>query len=144
MQKIQFEKYQGLGNDFVLFDRYRYPEIPEPPADVIMRICNRRYGVGADGILLFDVNSVGHPSDEPAEIQMIYFNADGSRAETCFNGIRCIALHAVLFDAAERRNPIKVITDTGVADLNVSKSVNIINMKIREVAEFEPSKIPLT
>jgi diaminopimelate epimerase len=143
MQNIPFEKYQGLGNDFVLFDRYRHPEIPEPPADIIMRICNRRYGPGADGILLFDLNSTGIPNDEQVEIRMTYFNADGSRAETCFNGIRCIALHAVLFDVAERRNPIKVITDAGTADLNVSKSVNIINMKIKQIVEYEPSKIPL-
>ncbi|HHE47205.1 MAG TPA: diaminopimelate epimerase, partial [Bacteroidetes bacterium] len=53
MKTFHFDKYQGLGNDFVLFDRNLYPGIPEPPPDTIRRICDRRLGVGADGILLF-------------------------------------------------------------------------------------------
>ncbi|MCF7811317.1 diaminopimelate epimerase [bacterium] len=144
MQKIiQFEKYQGLGNDFVLFDRFHHPEIPEPPAEVITRICDRRYGAGADGILLFNVESNKTPENVPLEIRMTYYNADGSRAETCFNGIRCIALHAVLSKIAMRENTMRVITDAGTADLNVLKNDNMINMKIKQTVEFEPSKIPV-
>jgi diaminopimelate epimerase len=90
MNRIAFEKYQGLGNDFVLFDLSVHPDIGTLEAQTICRICDRHYGVGADGILFFSIEKPGE------RIRMVYFNADGRRAETCFNGLRCIARHAVV------------------------------------------------
>ncbi|MFN3821496.1 MAG: hypothetical protein ACK4OO_04110 [bacterium] len=88
MKLLKFEKYQGLGNDFVLFDGLK-PTEPFLDDNFIRHICDRHYGVGADGVLIF-----GEVLPQKT-VQMTYFNADGSRAETCFNGLRCIALHAV-------------------------------------------------
>lgn len=77
---MQFTKMQGLGNDFVVLDG---PIQLEP--NEIVQICDRRFGIGADGILII---TRGDP------IRMEYWNADGSAAEMCGNGLRCLARYA--------------------------------------------------
>lgn len=79
---MEFTKWQGCGNDFVLFD-CRAQE-PEDYAELSRKVCDRHYGIGADGIL------VVLPSDK-ADFRMRIFNTDGSEAEMCGNGIRCFA-----------------------------------------------------
>ncbi len=79
---MDFLKYQGAGNDFVIIDNMdlsvkKYPELAR-------KICDRRFGVGADGII------GAEPSDK-ADVRMAFFNADGSEAGMCGNGIRCFA-----------------------------------------------------
>jgi len=80
LSRYEFTKMQGLGNDFVVLEGPAKP----PTADVV-RLCDRRFGVGADGVL---VVSPGSP------IVMDYWNADGSAAEMCGNGLRCVARFA--------------------------------------------------
>lgn len=82
---MQFTKYTGLGNDFVLLDGATAADIKSPSA-LAKTICNRRFGVGADGLVLL------LPSDK-ADIKMSIFNSDGSEAEMCGNASRCVALH---------------------------------------------------
>jgi diaminopimelate epimerase len=76
---LAFEKWQGLGNDFVIVEA-----APQLDDQLVRRICDRRYGVGADGILIVSGLDGGEP-------RMIVRNADGSRPEMCGNGIRCVA-----------------------------------------------------
>ena len=78
----KFTKWQGCGNDFVLFDCLQ--DDIEDYASVARKVCDRHYGVGADGIL------VVLPSAQ-ADFRMRIFNTDGSEAEMCGNGIRCFA-----------------------------------------------------
>lgn len=80
MRRFEFTKMQGLGNDFVVLEG---PS--KPGADDVVRLCDRRFGIGADGVL---VVSPGTP------IVMDYWNADGSAAEMCGNGLRCVARYA--------------------------------------------------
>jgi diaminopimelate epimerase len=80
--RLTFTKMTGAGNDFIVADN-RDGHFPSDPA-FIARICHRRFGVGADGILLIE------PSAK-ADFFMRYYNADGSEAEMCGNGARCIA-----------------------------------------------------
>ena len=143
MKTFHFDKYQGLGNDFVLFDRNLYPGIPEPPPDTIRRICDRRLGVGADGILLFESASEKPSEGQPSDFRMIYFNADGSRAETCFNGIRCIALHAVLSGAVERGAMFEIVTDAGPIPVVVDRGADLVLMKLPQAPDFKPKDIPI-
>lgn len=85
---LQFSKYQGLGNDFVLIegrDGRLDASITSPDPQWVRRICDRHFGVGGDGIIL------ALPPDGPGELRMRIFNADGSEAEMCGNGIRCLA-----------------------------------------------------
>jgi diaminopimelate epimerase len=79
---MRFEKMHGLGNDFLVVDD-REEQAVDWPA-LARRACERHIGVGADGILLIQ------PSDR-ADLRMRLFNADGSEAEMCGNGIRCVA-----------------------------------------------------
>lgn len=79
---IEFTKWQGCGNDFVLVDD-RSKSIKDP-AELSRKMCDRHYGIGADGLIII------RPSDK-ADTRMRIYNTDGSEAEMCGNGIRCFA-----------------------------------------------------
>lgn len=89
----EFTKWQGCGNDFVLFDCRQ--EAPADYAKLAQQVCDRHYGVGADGIL------VVLPSD-CADFRMRIFNTDGSEAEMCGNGIRCFARYIYDFGLTDK------------------------------------------
>lgn len=80
---VPFVKMHGAGNDFVVVD-HRAPFLPEAPGPLVARLCDRRRGIGADGVLLLE-------KDPEHDFAMRYFNADGGPAEFCGNGARCIA-----------------------------------------------------
>ena len=85
---LQFSKYQGLGNGFILVEGRdgRLPEsITSPDADWVRKVCDRRFGLGGDGLIL------ALPPQGQGDLRMRIFNADGSEAEMCGNGIRCLA-----------------------------------------------------
>lgn len=79
--KVPFYKYHGAGNDFVIIDRSEVPF--ELNANQIKQICERRYGVGADGLMFYDRHN-------ELDFKMTYFNSDGSESSFCGNGARCI------------------------------------------------------
>lgn len=86
VQRIEFTKMQGTGNDFVVLDCLAHPEYLEyalTPA-LASKLCDRHYGIGADGLVLVLPSAI-------ADIQMRIINSDGSEAEMCGNGIRCFA-----------------------------------------------------
>jgi diaminopimelate epimerase len=85
MKGLAFHKYEGLGNDFVLVEAEREDDVS---ADRARALCDRRYGVGGDGVLL-----VLPPSGAAAQARMKVINADGSVPEMCGNGLRCAVLH---------------------------------------------------
>jgi diaminopimelate epimerase len=80
-----FQKYEGLGNDFIVVDTHD-PEAVSPSR--ASRLCDRHFGVGGDGVLL-----VLPPKALQADARMIVINSDGSVPEMCGNGVRCVALH---------------------------------------------------
>ena len=82
---MHFTKYTGLGNDFVFLDGAAAQAVKDPCA-LARKICNRRWGVGADGLILL------LPSDK-ADVRMRIINSDGSEAEMCGNASRCVPLH---------------------------------------------------
>ena len=85
---LQFSKYHGLGNDFLILEG-RQGQLPtaitEPDPGWVRRVCDRRFGVGGDGVIL------ALPPQAGGDLRMRIFNADGSEAEMCGNGIRCLA-----------------------------------------------------
>src|SRR5215210_6030729 len=86
---MRFTKMEGCGNDFLIFDPVEVEGIDLPA--LARKVCDRHFGVGADGIL------VPAPS-EVAELKMVYLNSDGSPSEMCGNGLRCLARYARDFE----------------------------------------------
>jgi diaminopimelate epimerase len=82
---IAFDKYEGLGNDFVVIEARSEGEVTPHRA---IALCDRHFGIGADGVLV-----VLAPQSPKADARMLVLNADGSAPEMCGNGARCVALH---------------------------------------------------
>jgi diaminopimelate epimerase len=117
---MRFTKMHGLGNDYVYVDCFAEP-IPTDPAEVARRIADRHFGVGGDGLVLIC------PS-ETADARMRIFNADGSEAEMCGNGIRCVAKY--VYDHGIARKPeLKIESGNGVLTLDLE----IENERVKRV-----------
>lgn len=104
---INFTKMVASGNDFVILDR----KPRRPLASFVKSICERKFGVGADGLLLLEKSS-------QADIAMRVFNADGSEAQMCGNGARCAAIWADETGAA-RKSSIRIKTKAGIIDSRI-------------------------
>jgi diaminopimelate epimerase len=112
MASLPFVKVQGLGNDFVVVDlRPGQPAaaLVPPPTDpeVARRLCDRHFGVGADGVLAILPGDAG-------DARMRVINADGSEAEMCGNGIRCVAKVLWEKDPTLRRPVLNIDTGAGL------------------------------
>ena len=101
---------QGAGNDYVYVDCFA-ETVPDDPAELARRVSDRHFGIGGDGLILILPSQI-------ADARMWMFNADGSQAEMCGNGIRCVAKY--LYDHGIcRRETIQVETGAGVRSLDL-------------------------
>jgi len=107
---MRFTKMHGIGNDYVYVDCFD-EEVADPPATALA-VSDRHFGIGSDGLILV------MPSDV-ADVRMRMFNADGSEAEMCGNGVRCVAKYA--FDHGRtRNNPLTVETGAGIKTIELT------------------------
>ncbi len=137
VMKIEFAKYHGNGNDFVMIDEMEGEIIPENrKSEFSIKACDRRFGVGADGVIFVQ------PSKK-ADARMRILNSDGSEAEMCGNGIRCFALHLIL-EGHVNSSPVRVETLAGLYEIEFRRSERDYLFTVdMGVPEFDPSKIPV-
>jgi len=115
MKMIKFTKMQGSGNDFVVMEE-RFAVNVARNVPLIKKICDRKFGIGADGILLLG-------ESKKADVRMRIFNADGSEAEMCGNGARCCALY---YAAKNKKRKITIETLAGHLEAEIeSQSVKL-------------------
>ncbi|MFQ6136000.1 MAG: diaminopimelate epimerase [Candidatus Hydrothermarchaeales archaeon] len=133
---MKFHKYQGAGNDFVLIENLD-ARIPEgKKGDIATRLCDRRFGIGGDGLLLVE-------GSNEADVRMRVFNPDGSEPEMCGNGIRCISKH-VYDNGIVGKEEISIETLAGIKKVkNTIRDGRVTYVKVEMGRpEFERSKIP--
>ena len=120
--KINFTKMTGNGNDFIIVDN-RNKILGGRESEIARQICRRKFSIGADGLLLIE-------NSERADFRMRIFNPNGSEAEMCGNGARCVALYANLEHIASSKMNFETIAGIIFADVeNYSVRVNMGKVK---------------
>ena len=127
MKQMKFYKYQGAGNDFLIADN-RDGSV-QLSTEQIAALCDRRYGVGADGLMLLEVSS-------EYDFRMVYYNSDGSGGMMCGNGGRCMVAFAAdrgithfNFDAADGFHTAEILSQEG--------SRKTVRLKMKDVQGYE-------
>jgi diaminopimelate epimerase len=118
---LRFEKYEGIGNDFLVVDVEREDALGPEQA---RRLCDRHFGVGGDGVLLS-----APPVTPGAHGRMVVLNSDGSRPEGCGNGLRCVAL-ALARKAGQSRAELVIDTDAGARTALVESQGNVADVTV--------------
>lgn len=107
---MEFTKMQGLGNDYVYVNCFK--EKIENPSEMAVKVSNRHFGIGSDGLILIKPSEV-------ADFEMEMYNADGSRGEMCGNGIRCVAKYVYDYGLTDKTS-ISVETLGGIKYLDLT------------------------
>jgi diaminopimelate epimerase len=133
---LPFTKMHGCGNDYVVLDAFE-TAIPDPD-ELARRLCDRRFGVGADGLLL------GLPSGL-ADLRMRMFNPDGSEAEMCGNGLRCLVKFAWERRCVPRRERLVVETGAGLLPVEIEvEGETVVSVDVdMGIPRLEPEEIPM-
>jgi len=149
MNTIPFTKMHGLGNDYIYFDCVNDPGLIKNPSETAIRLSDRHFGIGGDGIVLI-------LSDPDADFRMRMFNADGSEAEMCGNAIRCVgkfvyekgytASHTLRIKTGAGILTLKLAIDHGkVGSVRVDMGEPILNgPDIPIASEANPLKVPVS
>ena len=132
---MRFTKMHGLGNDYIYVNGF--DEQVDDPAAVARAVSDRHFGIGADGLILI------LPSDK-ADCRMRMFNADGSEAQMCGNGIRCVAKYVYDHDIA-RRAALNVETLAGVLNLDLFVADGVVDRVRVKMGEprLQRAQIPM-
>lgn len=132
---MKFTKMQGLGNDYVYVNCFE--EKIENPSEVAIKVSNRNFGIGSDGLIMINPSQV-------ADCEMEMYNADGSRSEMCGNGIRCVGKYVYDYGIAKKER-ISVETLAGIKYLDFvieNDKVKLVKVNMGS-PELAPQKIPV-
>ncbi|MBL4745088.1 MAG: diaminopimelate epimerase [Flavobacteriaceae bacterium] len=122
--ELEFYKYQGTGNDFVMIDN-RSLNFPKENTDLIHQLCDRRFGIGADGLILLE-------NSETTDFKMVYFNADGALGSMCGNGGRCTVAFAKMLGLIDN----KTTFDAADGLHNASIKEGIVSLQMGDISLF--------
>ncbi|WP_299117962.1 diaminopimelate epimerase [uncultured Winogradskyella sp.] len=122
---LNFYKYQGTGNDFVIIDN-RSLLFDKSNSKNIAKLCDRRFGIGADGLILLE----NHPEED---FRMVYYNADGNESSMCGNGGRCITAFAKFLGVIDRTTTFEAIDGLHKAEIKNG----IVRLQMQDVSHIE-------
>lgn len=126
--KIEFYKYQGTGNDFVLLDNREgiYNDITPKQVNLL---CNRRFGIGADGLMLLNIK-------EGFDFEMKYFNSDGKEGSMCGNGARCIIKFASMMGIKKSSYNFTAVDGIHEAEIDLNGEIRLKMQNVDGVEDF--------
>lgn len=124
--KIHFYKYQGAGNDFILIDN-RTLNFDHQRPEVISSLCDRRFGIGGDGIMFLQ-------NKEGFDFEMVYYNADGQPSSMCGNGGRCIVAFAKLLCVV--KNEANFLAVDGPHYAKISEAGDWVSLQMIDVDDI--------
>lgn len=124
--KVTFYKYHGTGNDFIILDNY-HEALPELSAAQIKKMCDRHFGIGADGLMYLN-------KKEGYDFEMKYYNSDGNESTMCGNGGRCLVKFAS--EHGFNQNNFKFMAIDGEHEAESDLNENI-RLKMKAVDEVE-------
>jgi len=120
-----FYKYQGTGNDFILIDD-RANVFPLKDVSLVARLCDRRFGIGADGLILIQ-------NAATSDFKMVYFNADGNESSLCGNGARCTIAFANFLNCIEDKTTFEAVDGLHSAHIDG----DIISLQMHDVSKIQ-------
>ena len=129
--QIEFYKYQGTGNDFVMIDN-RLNSFPKENIQLIAHLCDRRFGIGGDGLILLE-------NDPETNFKMVYYNSDGNQSTMCGNGGRCLVAFAKKLNVIDNEatfNAIDGLHHAIVADNGIVSLQMIDVSEIKETVDY--------
>lgn len=126
--QLEFYKYQGTGNDFVMIDN-RSETFPKDDTKLIERLCDRRFGIGADGLILLE-------NDPETDFRMVYYNSDGNQSSMCGNGGRCLVAFAKKLNVIG--NDTTFIATDGLHHASVGDN-GLVSLQMIDVANIKKS-----
>ena len=129
---LKFEKYEGLGNDFIIIEETHIENINR--SQLAREMCHRKFGIGADGMIICKLKP---------EIEMVFYNADGSRAPMCGNGIRCFG-HYLKEKGHVKENQVKIQTLAGQLNLEYKNEFASESRVAMGQGRFNSKEIPLS
>lgn len=124
--QLEFYKYQGTGNDFVMIDN-RSNTFPKENTQLVAHLCDRRFGIGADGLILLD-------TDATSDFRMVYYNSDGNLSSMCGNGGRCLVAFAKKLNVIQ--NETTFLATDGLHYATVGAD-GIVSLQMIDVAEIK-------